>query len=453
MGSSKLLLLAIMTASLMLPVANSSVPYLEEWGIYELDLETNETRIIYTNPDEIVTIAVNHDESKLALCLNHGEGYDYTELYTMEIDGSGITRLTNNTQWDLYPNWSPDSSEIAFLSWRNSSLDIWRMNADGANQRLIYDSGGHDSDINWRGDKIAFTRDSQIWVMNSDGSDPMRLTDPPRATEWGNAVLPFGDYDPRISPDGATIVFERMVDDSSPHGNYDLFLIDIDGSNERRLTETGWTQGIATWSPDGEDLIYLVSAKGTEGAYDIYRINADGTGMVDLTSDLFSLEFLVHSPVYAPEGSIYFVGQWYGWERKNPTLDLQPSSNSVTLGNDVTITGSISHEIHDIEFVVKTMKPSGVEVISSLESKDGAFSYLVTAHEVGDWIVTVDWVGNAGYEPVSSELAFTVIEDEESGGIPGFSLFSLLLGFVLFIGTHFSYGQTKSDNLDSKLKL
>ncbi|MCJ7832385.1 MAG: hypothetical protein MUP92_02940 [Actinobacteria bacterium] len=38
--------------------------------------------------------------------------------------------------------------------------------------------------------------------MDSDGSDARPITDPPRVGEWGNAVLPFGDYDPRISPDG-----------------------------------------------------------------------------------------------------------------------------------------------------------------------------------------------------------------------------------------------------------
>ena len=110
--------------------------------------------------------------------------------------------------------------------------------------------------------------------MNSDSTELRQLTDPPRAGEWGNAVLPFGDYDPRISPDGSTVVYERMADDSSPHGNYDLFLVDIDGSNERRLTETGWTQGIASWSPSGENLIFLVSAKGLEGAYDMRALRS-----------------------------------------------------------------------------------------------------------------------------------------------------------------------------------
>jgi len=91
--------------------------------------------------------------------------------------------------------------------------------------------------------------------MNSDGTNARRVTDPPRAGEWGDAVLPFGDYDPRISPDGSRVVFERLVDDSTQYGNYDLFMVNLDGSSEIRLTENGWTQGLVSWSNDGQTLV------------------------------------------------------------------------------------------------------------------------------------------------------------------------------------------------------
>ena len=321
----------------------SYVPYLEEWGIFELDL----------NPDggdpsclfqfiEITSITLSPDGTMFALSMNLGEGYDYAEIFTLNTDGTGLTQLTDNDYWNVYPVWSPDGSELAFLSWRDATLDIWKMNPDGGDQRLLYDSGGHDADIDWWGDLITFTRDSQIWVMNSDGSEPHRLTDPPRAGEWGDAVLPFGDYDPRISPDGSMVVFERMVDDSSPHGNYDLYLVGIDGSGEHAITDLGWTQGIARWSINGDNLIYLVSAVGLDGKYDAYMINVDGSGMTDLTGELYSPGFLVHSPIYSgDDSSIYFIGQWWDWKVLDTALSCSVSKSVVSLGDTVKTSGRI----------------------------------------------------------------------------------------------------------------
>lgn len=416
-----------------MPVVHASyVPYMEEWSIYELDLESSETHLIFTNQNEILTLAVHPDGSKLAYCVNHGEGYNYTEIYTMNVDGSEITRLTDNAQWDLYPNWSPDGSEITFLSWRNTTLDIWRMNADGSGQRLIYDSGGHDSDINWRDDQIAFTRDSQIWVMNSDGSDPRQLTDPPRAAEWGNAVLPFGDYDPRISPDGSTIVFERLVNDTVFHGMYDLFLVDFDGSNERQLTDTQWSQGIACWSPDGTNIVYLVAGMGFDGKYDIFRINVDGSEMTDLTSEIYPTNFLARAPKYSTDGSsIYFVGQWFGWEKLDSSISCAATPSTVQLGEAVTVSGSVDPLVHDLEYTITVTEPDGSENTDIISSTDGSYSYTFTPGQVGDYPVQVEWSGDLGHQPSSGGVSFTVQEVEEpSGGIPGFQELSLLLGVL-----------------------
>ena len=128
------------------------------------------------------------------------------------------------------------------------TLDIQIMDYEGGNRKPLYDSGFHDADISWVGNRIAFTRNSRIWLMDSNGTDNTPLTNPPKAGEWGKAILPFGDYDPRISPDGKRVVFERLVSDSSTHGNYDLYMIGSDGSKETQLTNTGWAQGFASWS-------------------------------------------------------------------------------------------------------------------------------------------------------------------------------------------------------------
>ena len=187
------------------------------------------------------------------------------------------------------------------------------MDANGDSIRKLYDSGSHDADISWGTSRIAFTTGSRIWSIKSDGTDPKQITDPPRAGEWGNANLPFGDYDPRWNFEGTQIAFERLEADSSIHGNYNFFSINPDGSGETRLTDTGYSQGFASWSHTGDKIVYVVAAIGTVGKYHIYMMNADGTNNHDMTPDYFPDGFLCHSPVFSTDDSkIYFVGEW--WE-------------------------------------------------------------------------------------------------------------------------------------------
>lgn len=229
------------------------------------------------------------------------------------MDGTGFARLTNNTILDTYPWWSPDGKRIVFLSWRDTTLDIYTMDADGSNAKKLYDSGGHDGDVQWSDNKIVFTRDHQIWIMKDDGTQAHHLTNPPRTGEWGNAVLPFGDYDPRLSPDGTKIVFERMVDDASSHGNYDIFAINTDGSGETALTHTGNTQGLVSWSHNGDKLVYSVTVIDKKGVFDLFMMNPDGTDNQNITPEYFPETFLCHSPVFSPDSAkVFFVGEW--WE-------------------------------------------------------------------------------------------------------------------------------------------
>ena len=110
-------------------------------------------------------------------------------------------------------------------------------------------------------------------MMRADGSELRTVTNPPRAGEWENANLPFGDYDPKISPDGMKIVFERMIGDTSQHGNYDLLTINVDGTHLKNITHTGYSQGLASWSPTGNQIAYIVSAMDDVGLYDLFLVN------------------------------------------------------------------------------------------------------------------------------------------------------------------------------------
>ena len=315
-GTGEATRVADVTESVSKPTVAHEVPHENRWGIYSLDLSTQEVELIFSSPDEMTSLRQNPAEDRFVFSMKlGGADYEHTEIFTVEMDGSDLQRLTDNNQWDVYPAWSPDGSKIAFLSWRDSSLDIYIMQADGSDQKPLYVSGGHDADIHWLGNQIAFTRDSQIWIMDEDGAGAHQLTDPPRAGEWGNAVLPFGDYDPRISPDGSRLIFSRLVDDRSPHGNYDFLLVDIDGSNEISLTANGYTQGLSSWSHSGNRILFIISGIDDVGKYDLYMMKGDGTEIQDITPSYFPDNFLCHWAVFSNDDTkIYFLGEWWSEE-------------------------------------------------------------------------------------------------------------------------------------------
>lgn len=239
-----------------------------------------------------------------------------SEICLINPDGSGYERLTNNNWLDAYPCWSPDASKILFLSWPDrpaNTMDIFVMDANGANPSELYDSGYHDGDCSWTGSMIVFTRESQIWVMDDDGTNAEQVTDYALAGQQGNADLPFGDYDPRIDPSETLICFDRMVDDQSTSGNYDFYTIDAFGGGPTAITDTGWQQFIAEWSHAGDLLVFTVGAKGGEGLFDLYTMSPTGSGLSNITPSHWPAEFLCTHGVFShDDSSIYFAGEW--WE-------------------------------------------------------------------------------------------------------------------------------------------
>ena len=290
-----------------------TVPHESNWGIYSLNLSSEEVALVYSSPNMLRGMSLNSAGNTLAFSERIG-GANQTdeEICKVSVDGSGFTRLTENSLLDVYPAWSSDGSSLYFLSWRNTTLDIYVMNSDGSGQALFYDSGYNDADIDVVGSKMVFTRQSQIWCMNTDATGVVRITNPPRAGEWGNADLPFGDYDPKLSPDGSRVVFERLVGDTSVHGNYDLYSIGLDGTGETALTDNGYSQGLPIWSHSGDRIVYIVAAINDVGAYRLYMMDSDGGNNRAITPDYFPDNFLCTSAVFSLDDTmLYFIGQWW----------------------------------------------------------------------------------------------------------------------------------------------
>ena len=194
------------------------------------------------------------------------------EIYVMNADGSGQTRLTNNIADDWYPSWSPDGRQIIFLSDRDGDIEIYIMNADGSEQTRLTNSPGSEWLPSWSPDRsrIAFSdnRDGnvEIYVMNADGSGRTNLTNNP-ANDWA----------PSWSPDGRRIAFVSDRD-----GNNEIYVMNADGSGVTRLTNNPASDQVPSWSPDGKRIAF---ASNRDGNFEIYVMNADGSGVTRLTNN------------------------------------------------------------------------------------------------------------------------------------------------------------------------
>jgi Tol biopolymer transport system component len=156
-------------------------PPLPTADIYSVNVDgTHLTRL--TNLDGYVqNPKCSPDGSKIAFALVKKQ----TDLYVMDADGTNIMQLTNDSALEGYPDWSPDGSRIVFASGDLYHHDIFVMNANGTNiKQLTHSPDFGDTDPFWSpdGDRIAFvsmqpeTRLEHIFIMNSDGSNVLQLT-------------------------------------------------------------------------------------------------------------------------------------------------------------------------------------------------------------------------------------------------------------------------------------
>jgi TolB protein len=216
------------------------------------------------------------DHRRIAFASDRDSG-DAPDIYVMNADGSGVSRLTTDPARDAQPSWSPDGNRIAFTRSDADSLDgVYVMKADGSGQARLTEDVSGSADPAWspNGARIALwgerfeddVEEPEIYLVNPDGSDVIRLTQSPEAP----------DGYPAWSPDGKQIAF------SSRRANrFDLFVMNADGSGVTALTDTAVVEQWPVWSPDGRRIAYTRAGDEASGEHThltyVYVMNADGS--------------------------------------------------------------------------------------------------------------------------------------------------------------------------------
>jgi Tol biopolymer transport system component len=197
------------------------------------------------------------------------------KIHIMNIDGSNRINL-DSTGWQ--PAWSPDGSKIAFTSYRDANTSIYVVNADGSNEIKLTDVFMVCNPApNWSpdGKKIVYSHEGGIYTMNADGTNQTLIAE--------NPYRPYED--PAFSPDGKKIAFrygERYGMPPQPDFDSEIVIMNADGSNQIRLTDNNGWEAQPSWAPDGKKIVY-VSDSGIK-VIDINsgnQINLTTNGLID----------------------------------------------------------------------------------------------------------------------------------------------------------------------------
>jgi Tol biopolymer transport system component len=187
------------------------------------------------------------------------------QICIMNADGSGYRRLTTEDgRQHYYPSPSPDGTSVVYAAFREANVyEIYELTlADGSVRQLTDRLGIENSpEISPDGSLIVFkhepagTEKFELWVMNRDGSDPHRIFN---GTGW----------DPTWSPDGTQILFA-----SNMSGINQLHIVNADGSGVRQVSNLPALRGRSDWSPQNQ----IVTYSGGSWAREVFLMNMDGS--------------------------------------------------------------------------------------------------------------------------------------------------------------------------------
>ena len=221
--------------------------------VYIIDLNTEQVTPLTNNAaveDRYPTWSPNGQ--KIAFASDRDGDYDIYKMNAAPQSATNVPKkLTTNTKDDLEPAWSPNGGKITFARYRDGgNSDIYIMDnspsTEGATNISRTTSSESSPDWSPSGEKIAFANSGNrpgIYVMNKDGSNKNRVAFPRHEFFY----LP--PKDPAWSPNGRKIAYSIRLAPDEPASDSEIFVINKDGSNKNRLTNNTTDDSAPDWQP------------------------------------------------------------------------------------------------------------------------------------------------------------------------------------------------------------
>ena len=250
----------------------------DDCNIYSINPDgTGEKKLVGTSSEWELLSAVSPDGRKILYSSMVPFSSDNYDIYAMNLDGSGKTQLTFGGMHDLDAVFSPDGNKIAYLgAYVSGYYDLYIMNSDGSeSDRIIVDDNFYFKNLSWApSDRLLIVSDyegnDEIYSMDPDGLDIRRLTN---NSAWESR--------PSYSPDGNKIVF---------CSNNQIYSMNSDGLNIQNLSQSPNTYDQAPYfSPDGKNIVYTSRPVGEDvESNELWIMSVDGSGKIQVTKNSYN---------------------------------------------------------------------------------------------------------------------------------------------------------------------
>lgn len=240
-------------------------------------------------------------------------GGKWREIYVMDWNGDNTQRMTRHRSISMSPSWSPSGRSIAYSTYtlrRNrhgkfTNLDLFQLNVSSRRRRMLSGRKGLNSGSvfhpNGKNVFLSLAYQGSADIFRVQTANRRNLT---RITKGPYRAM---NVEPSVSPDGRKIAFS-----SDRSGRPMIYIMNVDGSQPKRLTFAGYYNSSPSWSPDGK---WIAFSSYQRGYNDIFIIKPDGTGLKRLTSSKGESGKRANSeePTFAPDsGHVMFVNDRTG---------------------------------------------------------------------------------------------------------------------------------------------
>ncbi len=239
-------------------------------------VNTRVTRIIVAGAVE--TPALSPDRRTIAYVRR---GANRGQVMLADFDGQNIRPLTNGQLNDGSPSFSADGARVFFSrdltgggNWKVMSAAV---SGGAETQHTFATNGTFPNDFA----PVADGQSARIAMARSPGGGATLITSTTLTGSQPLDLTPIGTSAPVYSPNGARIAYL----DTRTSGVPRVMVMNADGTNQTLVTSVTGTAGGITWSPDGTQLAFHALNATTGFVFQLFKVNVDGSGLVQLTSD------------------------------------------------------------------------------------------------------------------------------------------------------------------------